>query len=255
MVNSIDKEEKIKAALITGGAQGIGKEVAVHFAKASFKICIGDINYSLAKKTAQEIEKLGARCMAVECDTSDYLQVEQMVKRTVKELGTLDVLVNNAAYVQKIPFLEYTKEAWDRIIAVSLNGYFYCGQLAAKEMIAQNVKKGKIINLSSVAGFIPHGGLMAYTVAKAGVLSLTKVMSHELRKTGISVNAVIPAITDTPLMQGVIGKMEGGKGPPIPKDAISTAEDVAKVVLKIGLDHENLLSGNLINVGSAVIGM
>lgn len=245
---------KDKVTIITGGAQGIGKETAIQFARAGSHICIGDINYELAKKTCIEIEKTGVRAIAIDVDTSNFIQVEQMIKKTVKELGRLDVLINNAAYVEKMSFLDYTEEVWNRILGVSLNGYFFCGQLAAKAMIKNGTKKGKIINLSSVAGFIPHGGLMAYTVAKAGVIALTKVMSHELRKNDISVNAVVPAITDTPLMQGVVGKMAEGKGPPIPKSAISTAEDVANVVLQIGLDHENLLNGNMMNVGSAALG-
>ncbi|MFQ5560510.1 MAG: SDR family NAD(P)-dependent oxidoreductase [Nitrospinota bacterium] len=246
---------KGKVAVVTGGAQGIGKAVAHQFAVAGADVCIADINYDLAKEASEEIRQIGVKCIVVDLDTSEYLQVEQMVKKVVKELGSIDILVNNAAFVQKSPFLEYTKESWSKIIDVCLNGYFYCGQHAARAMVEKGVQKGKIINLSSIAGFIPHGGLMAYTVAKAGVLALTRVMAHELKKNDIAVNAVVPAITDTPLMTGVLGKMGEGKGPPLPKSAISTSEDVAEVVLKVAQDENNILTGNLINVGSAAIGM
>lgn len=245
---------KGKVTLVTGAAQGIGKGIALYFAGHGSDICIGDINYELALEINKEIEAHGVQALAIDVDTSEYLQVEQMIKKVVKNFGHIDILINNAAYVIKIPFLDYTEETWNKIIGVSLNGYFYCGQLAAKAMIEKGPKKGKIINIASIVGFIPHGGLMAYSVAKAGVIAMTKLMSHELRKNDISVNAVVPAITDTPLMQGVLEKIGSGKGPMLPREAISTAEDVARVVFQIANDRDNLLNGNIIHVGSTVLG-
>ena len=245
---------KGKVTVITGGAQGIGREIAMHFARAGSDICIGDINYDLSKETGKEIEGVGVRCLVIDVDTSDYIQVEQMINKIVKKFNRLDILINNAAFVEKVPFLDYTEESWKRTIDTSLNGYFYCSQLAARKMVETGTKKGKIIHISSITGFIPHAGLMAYSAAKAGVQAMTKSMSHELRKYDISVNAVVPAVTDTPLMKGVIEKMKKGEGQGMPGSAVKTAGEVAQVVLQVASDKDNLLSGNIINVGSSALG-
>lgn len=243
-----------KLTIITGAGRGIGREIAIQFAVAGSDICIGDIDYEQAKETGREIENLGRNVLVVDCDTSDYLQAEQLIKRATERFNRIDILINNAACVKKTPFLEYSPEEWNRTIDVCLNGYFYCGQLGAKAMIARKTEKGKIINIASVVGFVAHGGLTAYSAAKAAVLAMTKLMSHELKKYDLSVNAVVPSMTDTPLMKGVLEKMGDGKGPMLPRTAVSTAEDVAKVVLKIATDKENLLNGNIINVGSGILG-
>lgn len=240
-----------KVSIITGAAQGIGREIALLLAANGSKVVIADINYTGAKETAREVEKLGGEAYPMDIDMGESAMIENMIKRTINKFGRLDIAVNNAAYVKKTGFLDYSIEEWKRVVDISLNGYFYCTQLSAKEM--QKSGGGKIINIASMVGFIPHGGLTAYSAAKAAVIAMTKLASNELKKHNICVNAIAPGPTDTPLMKNVLSRGETEEKN-IPAAIVESAGTVAKMVLLLASEKDNLISGNVINVGGGVLG-
>lgn len=249
-------EKKEKVIIITGAARGIGRDLVLLFINNGYKVAGGDIDYEGITTISKElVVDKKANFIGVDADISEPLQAEHLIYRAKKRFGRIDVLINNAAYVKKLPFLDYSPEEWKHIVDVSLNGYFFCSQAAAKEMIINNC--GKIINIASIVGFVAHVGLMAYAVSKAGVIAMTKLMSHELRKYNISVNAVAPGPTDTPLMKAVIKRLsdtteEGIQT--IPSEAISKASNIASMVLLLVEDDLNIINGNVLNLGGGVIG-
>ena len=185
-----------KVAIITGGANGIGKAIAKTFAKEGSDLTIVDIDIGGAKKTAAEIERdTNRKTLVLRVDVSKKIDIDEMVKKTIEKFGKIDILVNNAGIYKPIPFFDITEELWDKTIDVDLKGVFLCAQAVAKEMVKNNY--GKIVNISSVSAFRPNMGETAYGPAKAGVMALTRDSALELGEHGVYVNAVLPGMIDT----------------------------------------------------------
>src|SRR3990172_12237398 len=162
---------KGKVALITGSTRGIGKDLALGFAKEGGDVIINGRNLEKAKAVAKEIESLGVRSMAISADVSLSQDVTRMVDEAVNSFGRIDLLVNNAGVNPFILEAEKIKEeGWDQVLDINLKGVFLCCQAAGKKMIEQG--GGKIINISSAIGFIGEQGFLPYSVSKAGVIML-----------------------------------------------------------------------------------
>ncbi|MFQ5456350.1 MAG: SDR family NAD(P)-dependent oxidoreductase [Nitrospirota bacterium] len=241
---------KGKKAIVTGGSSGIGREIAIRFAEEGADLLIADIDVPGAKDTAIEIEKKGGNAIPLETDISSSEQVKRMVDTAIERFGRIDILINNATYVKKMPFLEFTEEEWDKIMKVSLNGYFLCSQAAAKEMVKGG--GGKIVNIATLAAAIAHAGLSAYAVAKAGVIAMTKLIGIELHKYNINVNAIAPGPIETPLMKKVMSRFSETKMPSM--GVIGKPEDVAHVAVFLGSDESKYVYGNVLSVGGGFIG-
>jgi 3-oxoacyl-[acyl-carrier protein] reductase len=189
-----------QVAAITGSGQGIGKAIALRFAREGADIGVVDVNGETAEATGQEIRRLGRRAAVVVVDVSNVHAVEAAVSDIASELGRLDVLVNNAGIEKRAPFLEITAQDWQRQLDVNLSGTFYCTQACAREMARR--RYGRIVNLSSVAGLIGPIDLAAYGAAKAGIVGLTRGAALDLADLGITVNAIAPGPIETELMLG-----------------------------------------------------
>jgi NAD(P)-dependent dehydrogenase (short-subunit alcohol dehydrogenase family) len=203
-----------KVALVTGAARGIGKAIAGRLAADGADVAVADachdsagIDYPMSglsqlQETRDEIIKLGRRATAIQADVTRADDVKRMVDGVVKELGHLDILINNAGVSASCPVAEMSEEQWDRVIDVNLKGVFLCCRAAVPYMVVQG--SGKIINLSSCAGEMPSGLMSAYCSSKAAVKMFTMVLALEVSSFNVQVNAVYPGNIQTDIWKGIL---------------------------------------------------
>jgi sorbitol-6-phosphate 2-dehydrogenase len=181
-----------KAAIVTGGASGIGRGIAEGLAAADAGVAVADINLDAARKAAAEITQRGAgRAWAVGVNVTDKSSVEKMVEGTIAEFGRVDILVNNAGIAPSFPLADFPEADWDRTININLKGYFLCGQAVARALIRQ-AQGGCIVNISSKSGVRGSADNSAYNATKFGVIGLAQGWAQELAKHKIRVNSVLP---------------------------------------------------------------
>ena len=191
-----------RVAVITGGYDGIGRGIADGLAEAGSDIVICSRNYKRCAEACTEIEDFGVRAFPIECDISRADQVENLISETIKKMGKLNILVNNAGVSgSEKPILEMSDEDWDDVLDVNLKGSFLCARAAVKEMIKQG--GGKIINVSSITAFIAMQNVSAYCASKGGLVQLTKAMALEFAKYNVQVNALCPGYFLTPMSRGL----------------------------------------------------
>lgn len=190
-----------KSAVITGATGGIGREVALRFARDGYKVAIVDLPTSDATSLLDEIKTLGGEAIFIGTDVTSSADVTNMVEQTVATFGSLDVLVNCAGVGIRSAFLDVTEEIWDKTIAVNLKGTFLCMQRAATWMVDNKVQ-GAIVNISSICGTVADrfSRHVPYEASKGGVDMLTKAVAFELAEHGIRVNAIAPGRIQTPLL-------------------------------------------------------
>lgn len=188
-----------RSALVTGGAQGLGKGMAEALADFGASILIMDLNADLARQTAEELASRGARCLATRGDVTSPADAAAAVELAVREFGRLDVLVNNAGIVRNTPAEVMSLEEWSAVISVNLTGAFICAQAAGRQMIKQG--DGRIVNIASMSGLIVNNPQpqVAYNASKAGVIMLTKSLAAEWAQHAIRVNAIAPGYMRTSL--------------------------------------------------------
>ncbi len=235
-----------KVALITGGGTGIGREIALSFAREGVGVAV---NYSRSEKeamtTAQEIRDLGAPALVIKADVSQDAQVREMVDKVVKECGRLDILVNSAGtttFVEASDLEGLTEEIWDSNLAVNLKGTFFCCRAAAQAM--RNGDGGNIINISSIAGTTGIGSSIAYCASKAGVICLTKSLARTLAPE-IVVNTIAPGFVISRWTDAWPEFREMHEEA-TPLKRVATTEDVAEAALF--LVHSDFVTGQVIIV-------
>ena len=181
---------KDKVAIVTGGGTGIGRSIAIEFARVGADVVVASRNLENLEKVAAEIKSLGRRALAIATDVRKPEDVDTMVERTLEEFSRVDILVNNAGAGFNCPPEDMSPGAWDVIMNIDLRGVFLCSRAAGKVMIQQ--KKGKIINISSIAGVYGSPMMAHYGAAKAGVINFTKSLAGAWAKHNINVNCIAP---------------------------------------------------------------
>ena len=242
---------KGKVAIITGARRGMGRIHAITLAKAGAKVVVSDISLEDCQKVVKEIEKKGGEGLAVKCDVSEKMDVEEMVKKAVEKFGKVDILVNNAGIAQFTSFLEMTEEDWDRTLDINLKGYFLCAQACAKEMVKQ--KAGVIINISSVAmgqQGIGFANIAHYCASKGGIIGLTEALAVELAPYNIRVNAISPGMIETPMIDTVKKdpKMMEALLAKVPMRRVGKPEEVSNLVLFLASDESSYMTGSTVVV-------
>jgi len=239
---------KGKVSIVTGAGQGIGKAIAITFAREGSYVVVNDIDLDKAASVAKEIEGFGGKAIAVKADVSQNEEVRDMVAETIRNFGRIEILVNNAGIQTTAPFLELSEEEWCRVIDVNLKGVFLCSQTVAREMIKQ--EGGKIINISSVHQSVPRYNRAHYDASKAGVAMLTKDMALELAKYNIKVNCIAPGAIATPMNEDILKspeKMAIIKSM-IPLARMGEPEEVAQLALYLASDEADYITGTIVEI-------
>jgi len=226
MGNSIDLTGRI--AVVTGGAQGIGRAIVERLLKSGAAVAIWDRDLSLARKTADELKAAG-RTAAFAVDVRSYGDVERARDETQKAFGRIDILVNNAGIAgPNVSTWDYPLDAWREVMAINLDGPFHCCRAIAPLMLAQNY--GRIVNIASIAGKEGNPNAPAYSASKAGVIALTKSLGKELASYDISVNCLTPAAARTAIFDQMTQAHIDFMLSKIPRGRFVTVDEIASLV-------------------------
>jgi 3-oxoacyl-[acyl-carrier protein] reductase len=244
-----------KKAIVTGGSRGIGRAIALLYAKEGADVLVNyHSNDAAAKETVAEIEKLGRKGVAVAADVASYASAQNMVEECVKQLGGVDIVVNNAGVSKPSMLLKMKEEDWDAIIDIHLKAAFNTTQAAGRHMKEQN--SGRIINVISTAGIFGTIGQINYASAKAGIIGFTKSASRELGRYNITVNVICPGITKTEMTGKLqsdekLRKIYEGR---IQLGRFADPEEIAPAFVFLASEDASYITGQVLGVDGGYIG-
>jgi len=235
---------KEKHAIVTGGAQGIGKAISLALAREGADVMVADIRNREAQTVCSEIVAMGRKSLSIEIDVSHKSRVDDMVDTAAEMFGSIDILVNAAGIFVSAPIESVSEEEWDRVMAVNLKGTFLCSQAAGRKMIAQS--SGSILNIASIAGHAPQITLNAYSPSKAAIISLTKIMAVEWAKFGIRVNAISPGPTATPMFMSIYDSEEKLKRRQraIPQNRVADPDEIGHLAVFLCSEEARFITGD-----------
>ncbi len=235
-----------KVTLITGGAQGIGKSIALRMASEGSVIAVADMNRERAEEAAQEIIRGGGTAKAFFMNVSDDVSVDASVEEVLDAFGRIDVLINNAGITRDNLMIRMKKEDWDLVLAVNLTGTFLVSKSVVRHMM--KARRGSIINIASVVGLMGNAGQANYSATKAGVIGLTKTMAKEFASRGVTVNAIAPGYIQTEMTEHLSDEAKQAFMTVIPLKRPGTPGDVAAVAAFLASPDAAYLTGQVISV-------
>jgi 3-oxoacyl-[acyl-carrier protein] reductase len=242
-----------KTAFITGGSKGLGRAIAERFVEEGARVVAADIDRQSLDALMEETNVDKSRLTPVFLDVSDYDQVKSAIDTAIGEFGGLDILVNNAGYSPKKNWLEYEISEWQRVLDVNLSGEFFGARAVAEHMMER--RSGRIINLSSSAwrhGGVATGGGLPYVSSKAGVIGLTRSLCKALGPYNITVNAIAPGPTHTPMTSTWLSKAEESLKEQIPLRRLGTPQDIANAALFLASDEAGFITGICLDVNGGL---
>ncbi len=244
---------KGKVALVTGAAQGIGRAIAMRLAAEGAKVAVADIQSDAAKRTAEEIRKQGGQAIGVELDVTRLDAAIAAADTVERELGPIDILVNDAGWDRVEPFLDSTPETWDKVIAVNYRGVLNCCKAVAPRMQAR--KSGKIVSIASDAARVGSTGESVYAGCKAAIVGFSKTLARELARYNINVNVVCPGPTETALLKDAMAGREGvlqAMARAIPFKRLGKPEDLAGAVAFFASSDADYATGQVLSVSGGL---
>jgi 2-hydroxycyclohexanecarboxyl-CoA dehydrogenase len=238
-----------KNAVVTGGASGIGLATSQRLARDGAGVAIWDVNEADAQRAAAELVAKGARAIACRVDVSQRAQINAGLERVHAELGSVQILVNNAGITDFTPFLEVTEESWDRIMSVNLKSMLLCTQAVLPDMLAAGW--GRVINISSSSAQAGSARMTAYAASKGGVIAFTKALALELASAGVTVNNVPPGFVDTPMLRSSDrsgGVNIAGVAANSPMKRPGRPEDIAAACAFLASEDAGYITGHTLSV-------
>ena len=236
---------KDKIVLVTGGAQGIGREIALEFAQEKAKVVIFDINQDALNLTEKELKKY-SQAESFLVNVTDLQDVEKNINKIIDKFQRLDILVNNAGITRDNLVLRLSESDWDKVLAVNLKGAFNCIKSTVKFMVKKRF--GRIINISSIIGIMGNPGQINYAASKAALIGVTKSLAKELGSRNITVNAIAPGYIQTQMTALLDSKVKEAMLSRIPLSRFGTPEDVAKAVLFLASSDADYINGQVLIV-------
>ena len=238
-------------AVITGGAQGIGKAIALQFAAEGAKLVLSDIDEAAVQATAAQIAKeKGVETLGVKSNVSQFADCEKLVDASLDKFGRIDILINNAGITKDNLLMRMSDDEWDAVIAVNLKGVFNCTKAAIRPMM--KARQGRIVNIASVVGQMGNAGQANYSASKGGVIALTKTCAREFASRNILVNAIAPGFIRTRMTDALTEEQKKKLLELIPLNRLGEPEDIAKVALFLCSEESTYITGHVVSVNGGM---
>ena len=241
-----------KIALVTGGAQGIGRAISLALAAEGANIAFSDIVLGVAEEETKELVRAkGVRVLALQSDVSQFGSAQKVVDDVVAEFQRIDILVNNAGITRDNLLMRMTEEEWDMVLDTNLKGTFNFCRAAGKQMISQ--RGGNIINIASVVGVIGNAGQVNYAASKAGVIGITKTLAKELASRNIQVNAIAPGFVETGMTKKLNDKQREALLAAVPMKRTAEPEEIAAVAVFLASPSARYITGQVLCVDGGLV--
>ncbi len=242
---------KDKVALITGGAQGIGRAIALLLASEGANLILSDVDEAKVQATANEISKeKNVQAIGVKGNVALIADCEKLVEASLDKCSRIDILINNAGITRDNLLMRMGDDEWDSVIAVNLKGVFNCTKAVIRPMMKQ--RQGRIVNIASVVGQMGNAGQANYSASKGGVIALTKTCAREFASRNILVNAVAPGFIRTRMTEALTDEQKKKLLELIPLGRLGEPEDVAKVVLFLCSEESSYITGHVVSVNGGM---
>lgn len=235
-----------RVAIVTGGAQGIGKSIALELAKAGADIIIADTNADGIEITIKEIESIGRKSLGVVCNVANAEDVNKLINLSNEKFKRIDILVNNAGITRDTLMMRMDEKDWDLVMDVNLKGPFLLTKAASQIMIRQ--RYGRIINMASVVGLMGNAGQVNYSASKGGLIAFTKSVAKELASRNITCNAIAPGFIETRMTEKLDDKVRENYMSVIPLRRFGKPEDIAALVLFLASENSGYITGQVVGV-------
>lgn len=238
-------------ALVTGGAQGIGKAIATLLAHKGANVIVGDLNAHAAESAADEIAESGNQSTGIALNVADLGSVKSAIKHIIGEWGKIDILVNNAGITKDGLLLRLSEDAWDQVLSVNLTGAFYCTKAVLPGMVRN--RSGRIVSIASIVGAMGNVGQANYAASKGGLIAFTKVVAREYASRGITANAVAPGFVDTAMTQAMPPEARESLIKQIPCARLGIPEDIAHAVDFLVSHEASYITGQVLHVNGGML--
>ena len=235
-----------QVAIITGGARGIGREIALAFAREGADLALFDVDSQTLEQTAQELRGLGRRAEPLVVDVTDAGTVDTAVPKVLDKLGRIDILINNAGITKDGLLVRMDEAQWDRVLDVNLKGTFLCTRAVAKVML--KARRGRIVSIASIVGLIGNPGQTNYAASKAGIVGLTKAVARELASRGVTCNAIAPGFIKTEMTERLPEAAKQQLLARIPLGDLGEPSDVAQAALFLVSEAARYITGHVLVV-------
>ncbi len=244
-------ELKKQVAVVTGGARGIGREIAVKLAGRGVDVAVVDLEEDAARKTAADLEETGVKARAYRCDVSSFDEVQTLGATIIEEFGQVDILVNNAGITRDRLMIRMTSDDWNVVMAVNLTGAFNFCKAIAPQMLRR--RSGSVVNIASIIGQMGNAGQVNYAASKAGLIGLTKSLAKEFAGRGVRVNAIAPGFIRTAMTDALKPEIQEQMKSAIPLNRFGDPGDVANIVLFLVSDLAGYVTGQVVNCDGGMI--
>ena len=240
-----------KTAIITGGAQGIGRSTAHRFAEEGANVMLADVEAEAGHDAVSALEGEGATAAFTKTDVTDVDQAQALAEKTVEQFGGIDILVNNAGITRDATLKKMSEEAFDQVVDVNLKGVFNCTKAAHPHLVESDA--GRVLNAASIVGRYGNFGQTNYVATKSGVIGMTKTWAREFGRDGVTVNAVAPGFIDTDMMESVPEKVIDGLTDRTPLGRLGEPADIANAYCFLASDEAAFITGAVLAVDGGLV--